>query len=196
MNKLVIILAATSLVGCAPTASSLFPLKQDEAVSLVKSNITMDGKPDGQFSTNCFLGFTSPDNKNLTSVKDRETGYYLVKSQGGLVQVSGISCLGYKVFYNKLRTYEFKDLGFEAQAGAINDAGTLSIDWETSAFNFGDMIGAGGFQMGGANQGVIQLKQTAGEDLAVKNYLAQQKLPTTGLTIKPVRWNSHKLLTQ
>jgi hypothetical protein len=184
------------LTSCAPSAKSFFPIENGEAVSVIKSVVTMDGNREGNFSMNCSTGFTDAEGKVIPAVKDRDSSYYIMKTKAGLVNVSGVSCLGYKVFYNKLRTYKFKDVTFEAKAGTINYVGDLNVDWETSSFNVGDIIGAGGFEIGSGNEGTLKMQVSSENLAAAQKFMQEQQLPVEGTPFRVAPLSGHELLTK
>ena len=190
-------LAITSigLCACAPNPASLFPIKEGEAISLVKIVVTMDGKRESGFKVQCVAGFEDTSGEKIKAIRDKETLYYLMKTPAGEIDVALLACLANKTFYNKLRTYELKDLSFVAEAGKINYAGDLAVDWQTSKFNIGDFIGVGGFYVGDKQNGAVKIQVS--EDLeAAREFLKKKELPIEGLVIQKVDFKEHHLLTQ
>jgi hypothetical protein len=168
-------------------------MKDNEATSIVKLDVTMDGNRDGEgYGNYCFGQFKDEAGKFIPAKKDKNTYYAVLKSPAGKVYLDNIFCNGYKVFYNKARTYNLKDFYFVAEAGKINYAGDLKGIWESDRLNAGDLF----FSAGGlvSDDGTMELRLIDRYDEA-KEYV-KNNYPVEDPEFKRSLFKKHPLLTK
>lgn len=140
LKLLLIPMLAFSVLSACVSMNEIATLKKGEAVSILKLNINIDGKQDNAFSNQCYASYKDENDNFLANLRDKKSGYNIIKSKPGKVYLSRVSCISYRVFYSKHRNYKIDNLYFVAKEGHINYLGDLEVKWMSENFKSLDVL--------------------------------------------------------
>jgi len=190
-TRILLALSFLSLAACAPSKESLLNVKANEVTSIVRLNVNMDGTDEGFLQNACWGMFKDANGKMVNVLKDRDTGYYVMKTPAGRVELMMIRCMAYKVLYNKTRRFDLANLYFTAEPGYINYAGDLRADWTSDRVNVGDFLFGGDMTSdNGAMQIISQNHMDAAQNFMVREFKSGSR------PFKQVNFVDHPLLTK
>jgi hypothetical protein len=131
------------LLSACVSKEELLQTKPNEVTVVMNLQVQMDGNEEGGMTSSCGAQLDDVNNKISIGRKDRDTYYYVYKVPAGKVTMSAIGCMANKIFYNKTRRYDLKDMYFIAQPGSINYVGDLRVEWSSERFKVGDLLLSG-----------------------------------------------------
>ncbi len=160
-----------ALTSCAPSKEELSNLKSGEVISVMNLRVKMDNNEETSFKNQCGVMAVDEAGKEFQARKDRDTGYYVMKTAPGKIMLTKIGCRSNRVFYNKHRVMDLKDIYFITTLGYINYVGDINVEWDSDRLNAGDII----LGMGGLipDEGTIHIGLQDRLD-AAKQYMAQE----------------------
>ena len=135
------VLLGLLLSGCgAMSAKEMSLTKQDDAVSIMKLDTYINEKSTRTFGKFCYLNMIDESGKPAGGMSSRpkdSEDYIFIRTNPGLISITGVSCNEYKVLYNKPRNYAFSTpITFTAHSGRVNYVGDLSFYFSPKNFVF------------------------------------------------------------